>query len=125
MSAARFRRLFRPGNPHAPKRYKLSRALCVNATQLADCLTYQNELETAMGLAELARYLRMTYYTALQAWEEKQLPEPFGYLRARPRWRKVDADTWLDTQLDGARPPLDPDPTPARRSSRTPARSHA
>jgi predicted DNA-binding transcriptional regulator AlpA len=114
LSQQRFSRLFRASNPHAPKRYRVGRVWCVNANQLADCLEYVNELEAAMGLSELARYLHMTYYTALLAQENGELPPVFGQLRKHDRWRRVDVDAWIATQFDGAKPPTDYGATPRR-----------
>lgn len=111
----RFRRLLRPSNPFAPKRYRVGRVWCVNGNQMADCLVYQNELEAALGLAQLARFLRIAYYTALQQWENNELPQPFGMLRGRPRWRRCDVATWRDKKLDGSSGPSGFDPGPNRK----------
>lgn len=88
-----------------PKRYKVGRVWCVNPGMLADFLELQNELEKAMSLSDIAKFMHMSHYTAQAVLERGELPKPLGMVKGRPRWTRDAITEWSLERLGGAEPP--------------------
>ena len=103
LSKQRWMRLVRQAG--FPQRYKVGRVWCVKPGALADFLELQNELEKAMSLSDIAKYMHMSHYTAQAVLERGELPPPLGMVKGRPRWTRDQIAEWALERLGGAEPP--------------------